>query len=55
MIVISGVCLGAIYGLSFVQAAGATTWPSVAIGLVVTFFNMLTKCNFIFIQLSSEK
>ena len=55
MILISGFCLGAIYGLSLAQAGGATTWPSVAIGLVVAFLNMLTKCNVIFIQLSSEK
>jgi len=47
MMLLSGVCLAIVYGLSFAQLGGATTWPSIAIGVIVTLFNMLTKCNFV--------
>jgi hypothetical protein len=52
MIVLSGICLGIVFGLSAAQVAGSTFWPGIFIGLVITVFNMLTKCNFYFIQSS---
>lgn len=48
MILLSGVCIGIVYGLSVAQVGGALTWPSIAIGLVITVFNLLTKCNSFF-------
>jgi len=50
MIVLSGICLGIVFGLSTAQLGGATVWPAIFIGLVITVFNMLTKCNFSLIQ-----
>jgi hypothetical protein len=44
MIVLSGILLAIIFGLSFAQLSGAGMWSAILVGFFVTFFNMLTKC-----------
>ena len=44
MIVLSGILLAIVYGISFAQISGAGMWSTILIGFFITFFNMLTKC-----------
>lgn len=45
MILLSGILLSIVYGISFAQKNGTGIWSSVFIGFLITFFNMLTKCT----------
>lgn len=45
MILLSGILLSIIYGLSFAQKNGTGIWSSIMVGFFVSFFNLITKCN----------
>lgn len=49
MIVLSGILLSIIYGISFAQKNGTGVWSSIFIGFLVAFFNLITKCKSIII------